>query len=358
MAWVFELIDKKFINFQPIADEKKILIINQINIVNELMKYNELFIEFQRSYEEYLRLVDGSDINNDRDVVLGIKNYLASYKSYIDGMETLISRSFSNEIYEKFKKFQNKTFDENFNYRFIYNLRNYAQHCGSPISSISREINQGTKIELKVDKFLSEHTGMQKIFRKELECHTSDVIDVGIAMDSVYNLIVLMQDSILNLIIDNRKDDFLQSAYGIVLLYNKTAKHNGELCISNDDDINNLRSSKIDDSIVLPLGITPIPYQLAKLILKNISIKFTLEGKSIGQSKNFPQYLKVESIIHIPKFLTGSKFVLYKNIKWVRIIETIDFAYKDGYDRYTAIYVPSGLSIGEYAEIEERLKTT
>jgi hypothetical protein len=64
---VFESIDKTFTNFQQITDEKKELITQQISVVNKLMKYNELFTEFQRAYEEYLDAADGTDTNKAKD---------------------------------------------------------------------------------------------------------------------------------------------------------------------------------------------------------------------------------------------------------------------------------------------------
>jgi len=69
LAWVFESIDKTFTNFQQITDENKELITEKISVVNKLMKYNELFTEFQRAYEEYLNVVDGPDTSKTKDLV-------------------------------------------------------------------------------------------------------------------------------------------------------------------------------------------------------------------------------------------------------------------------------------------------
>ena len=70
LAWVFESIDKTFTNFKQITDEKKELITEQISVVNKLMKYNELFTEFQRVYKEYLNTADGTDTNKTKDLVI------------------------------------------------------------------------------------------------------------------------------------------------------------------------------------------------------------------------------------------------------------------------------------------------
>lgn len=114
MVWVFESIDKTFSNFKQITDEHKDLIAEQISVINKLMKYNELFTEFQRAYEEYLIAADGIDTSKTNDLVRYIKNYLAGYKSYLDGMETVLSRTFDKKIYDSFKKLQSKAYDCDF----------------------------------------------------------------------------------------------------------------------------------------------------------------------------------------------------------------------------------------------------
>lgn len=356
MAWVFESIDKTFTNFQHITVEKKEIIDDQISVVSKLTKYNELFTEFQRSYEEYLNVVNGTDTKNDNDIARYIKNYLGSYKSYIDGMETVLSRSFDNQIYKSFKDLQRKAYDNNFLYRFVYNLRNYAQHCGSPISSIERAINQETKMTLKVDRFLSDHTGMQKGFRKELENFPHDVFDVGAAIKSVNDTIIDMQNSIFNLIIEYEKDGVLKSAYDLMEFYNKNSKGNGVLYIANDSDVEALKTLKRDEHTAVNVKISQVPHQLAKFILESISIEYIFKGRNVGQSKGFPQIFKVKSAIEIPKFMTGDGIVLYNGIRWIKVAESIGFAYKDGYDRYVAIYVPHGLSMSSYNEIGDRFE--
>lgn len=356
MAWVFESINKKFTNFQQITNEKKELINGQISVVNKLMKYNELFTEFKKAYEEYLNAADGTDTSKTKDLVRYIKNFLTSYKGYIDGMETVLSRTFDKQVYESFKEFQRNAYDNNFTYRFIYNLRNYAQHCGSPISNVKRSINEKTVLDLKVDRFLSEHTGMQKNFRKELENYPLDAVDVGVAIKSVFSIIIDMQNSIFNLMIEEEKDGFLKSSYNLIEFYNKNSKYKGILYISDDQDVENLKMLKKDESVRVSINITQIPHQLAEFVLKNISIEYIFKGRNIGQSKAFPVIYKTQTAIEIPKFMTGDMIVSYHGIKWVRVMESIGSAFKDGYDRYAAIYVPNGLSMDLYNGIANRFK--
>lgn len=65
-------------------------------------------------------------------------NYLSAVKTYIDHTETRLSRTYGKESAE-FKLFKSeikKAFDDHFEYKFLYYLRNYAQHCGLPSGAV------------------------------------------------------------------------------------------------------------------------------------------------------------------------------------------------------------------------------
>ena len=73
----------------------------------------------------------------------------------------------------EFKKITNKAFDTSFAYRFLYKLRNYAQHCGSPIEGIvvKRVPNEPDKVEVKLffrTKTLLTEFKWGSIIRREL----------------------------------------------------------------------------------------------------------------------------------------------------------------------------------------------
>lgn len=66
-------------------------------------------------------------------------NYLSSIRTYLDHSQTFLTRKYgqkSNQV-KKFNDLLSFNFDNNFSYRFLYKLRNYAQHCGIPIDTLS-----------------------------------------------------------------------------------------------------------------------------------------------------------------------------------------------------------------------------
>lgn len=66
-----------------------------------------------------------------------ILNFLSSVRTYLDHTETRLKREYgsSSEEYLLFQTETAKAYDEYFEYRFLYKLRNFSQHCGLPAGS-------------------------------------------------------------------------------------------------------------------------------------------------------------------------------------------------------------------------------
>lgn len=66
-------------------------------------------------------------------------NFLTMVKTFIDHVETYLKRIYgeTSPEFEKCKKAQNAVYDRSASYRIMYQLRNYAQHCGLPVQVVS-----------------------------------------------------------------------------------------------------------------------------------------------------------------------------------------------------------------------------
>ncbi len=73
--------------------------------------------------------------NNINRLVL---NFLSAIKTYLDHTETQLKREYdkTSEEFLLFKKLTGELFDNKFSYRFLEDLRDYAQHCGFPTGEI------------------------------------------------------------------------------------------------------------------------------------------------------------------------------------------------------------------------------
>lgn len=68
-----------------------------------------------------------------------IVNWLTSVRLYLDHTETHLKRTYGDSSAEwaSFSRSCAEAYDNHFGYRFVYRFRNYVQHCGLPVSSIT-----------------------------------------------------------------------------------------------------------------------------------------------------------------------------------------------------------------------------
>lgn len=104
-------------------------------------------------------------------------NYLSSAKMFIEHTELTIKKKYGEKS-QQFQEWKIDTaleYDNHFAYRFLYQLRNYTQHSGLPIGSISKQLVENNGEETKVlkisfnrDKLLEDSFNWKKL-RKEIE---------------------------------------------------------------------------------------------------------------------------------------------------------------------------------------------
>lgn len=303
---------------------------------------------------ECLRWFEQKKEVESNEIIRLINNYLSSYKSFNDSWKTYIDRN--KDMQNFYKRSIVEIAEENFEYRFIYNLRNYVQHCNKPVSSIKCSLNNKAKITLSCEKFLKEHNGMQTKFRKELENSNIVELNVDESIRTVYMLLTEIQMKLVNKILNSLDDYFLSASIKVVDFYKKYNTNGGKLGLINSFVVEEITKINSETGNV-NFEIFNIPYDVARMVIKGKFIKFKFTGINIGSSNDFPIQYKLDSPIQMPQFKTRNEFVVSRGIKWVRIIESTGCKYKDGYDRYFSVYVPMGLLMSDYYEIEQKFKT-
>ncbi len=112
----------------------------QISFLNLVLWSFEDYIRFQ---EELLITGIGRSEASLRapelDLNRRLMNFLSAVRTYLDHTETDLKRRFGedSERYTRFEKLTNRLYDSWFSYRFLYKLRNFVQHCGLPLDSLS-----------------------------------------------------------------------------------------------------------------------------------------------------------------------------------------------------------------------------
>jgi hypothetical protein len=117
----------------------------------------QLFFIAEWNYREYCEVIREYSSKNFQElqfllnshiIVLDINrlllNLLSSVRTYLDHTETSIKRrhGHNSQVFLRFKKTCSDHYDSLFSYRFMYKLRNYAQHCGLPIGEFSASVRE------------------------------------------------------------------------------------------------------------------------------------------------------------------------------------------------------------------------
>lgn len=116
------------------------------------MRDQELIIMVRKNYEDFVNLLIPYSIEYTKgsappllpmerlsfEINTRILNFLSSVRTFLDHSETYLKRRYDKdpERFKKFKEACSNAYDNNFSYKFIYHLRNYAQHCGMPVSRL------------------------------------------------------------------------------------------------------------------------------------------------------------------------------------------------------------------------------
>lgn len=143
---------------------KKLLEFESVNDLFSLVESNgsrviDTHRYWLKQYNNRKSLMDGPDLTNVRmDMNRTMLNFLSMVKTFSDHVETYLKRNYgeTSSPAKTFKAAQSAVYDKSPSYRIMYQLRNYAQHCGLPIQSISFS-SQSTQMygTIYTDKFLA-----------------------------------------------------------------------------------------------------------------------------------------------------------------------------------------------------------
>jgi len=172
----------EFIEFTMV--KSKVLFDNSLSISGDKESYNQHYLNLNRI----------------------LLNYLSSFRTLLDHVETIIKRKYGKASNQT-SQFQEQTsylFDNYFAYRFMYKLRNYAQHCGLPIDEFSISATKISdnkfKTEYKVDfdsvTLLSKFKEWGKVKNDLINIKTISIFpildEMKLTIDLLWNRVVLI----------------------------------------------------------------------------------------------------------------------------------------------------------------------
>jgi hypothetical protein len=123
------------------------------------------------------------DLNLNRCLL----NLLSAIRSYLDYVETKRKYGDASSSITRFKKSCSDAYDNSFSYRFLYRFRNYAQHCGLPLTRAfsnaettehgSESVHRSLEVGIHRDELLAAKFNLGKL--KTEFANQPSVIDVG-----------------------------------------------------------------------------------------------------------------------------------------------------------------------------------
>jgi len=121
-------------------------------------------------------------------------NVLMLFRTYLDHTESELKRRYTEDS-DRFRQFQQATaneYDNHFAYRFMYKLRNYAQHFDMPINGFSmfsemidsqdgsKGMQRGLKVEMSRDTLLESGFAWSVTVKQDIEkqVDTFDIVPI------------------------------------------------------------------------------------------------------------------------------------------------------------------------------------
>lgn len=125
---------------------------------------NTYFIEFKNNSSMNWVRMERMLINTNRVLL----NFLSSFRTLLDHMEYILKKDYGNESgeFKKFKKVCSEQYDNYFSYRFLYKLRNYTQHCGMPVGSLTIDSKVSNIESKKVEDYLAVYFDRDTLLNK------------------------------------------------------------------------------------------------------------------------------------------------------------------------------------------------
>lgn len=133
--------------------------LNYYEYVNLLKRYLQEYTENPRTIN--MRVMYFS-INRH------IFNYLSSIRMFLDHNEYKLKKRYGSDSLrvERFKKTCSQVYDTSFSYRFLYKLRDYAQHCGMPLGNLELVAKEASLAPRGIHRSLSVQFDRDALLRK------------------------------------------------------------------------------------------------------------------------------------------------------------------------------------------------
>lgn len=304
---------------------------DKVNIIDkDVTIYQELEVAYNKFQE---KILENKPYKHELTDV--VRNFASTYGVTLAKWEKTgnrLRKKGDNRIIDYYNKITKETYDNSYEYRFMYNFRHYTQHGGTPFNSIQKSRKNSSLLYLNKQYFIDEYSGMQADLKKDLRKNNREELQINSAIEKSYKDIVNINNLMATKVIELEGDKFgvLRSSIYIVNLRNNYCHNNGFLILMENGSEGEITSGKpiVFDS--KRMRILPLSYAYF-LVQSSLAIS-ELEGNGYDSSITMP-YVENGTIYK------GKRRVNYEEIEWVRIVEGINVKNKKYYALYGSVLI-------------------
>lgn len=163
----------------------------------QIVKRNLVELTFyMQSQQNEMKTIDAIECNRY------LFNFVDTFYSYINFYE--------KNYKELFKDVKKDIYDTYFEYRFIYNLRNYIIHEDLAILRISKKFWQDrVDVNFEIDNNALSDSSCQKLFKQELKKRSTQMTNLHDILSNFYTILIRLHIAMLTKIWKNLRTDFL-----------------------------------------------------------------------------------------------------------------------------------------------------
>lgn len=287
---------------------------------------------YKKLIESISNLSSQKDMFESRNIQYNLSQYLFEFKKFLDNWETDLSRKFGKKSKElkTLKNAQIEEYEEHMEYRIMYRLRNYDQHCGSIISQITAYIDENENKSFKIlmnRDLLLENFDEWKPPEVEYLKRQPEYIEIR-------KYIFQLQKSIINIYEKTMQihfsRTFLISCAKIIEFANEFDNEDNIRIIENEDEINEEFWNRPTKTLNFVYLMVPICKEILAIYFKNNirSIKIIFYGnKYRDRLKNFG----IETTAAISEKISQSQFINLAGQSMVRLIYNLEITNGDMY---------------------------
>ncbi len=287
---------------------------------------------YKKLIESISSLSSQTDMYESRNIQYNLSQYLFEFKKFLDNWETDLSRKYGKKSKElkTLKNAQSEEYEEHMEYRIMYRLRNYDQHCGSIISQVTAYIdeneNKSFKILMNRDLLLDNFDEWKQPEIEYLK-RQSENIEIRKYIAQLQKSIIAIYEKTMQIHFNRT---FLASCAKIIEFANEFDNEDNIRIIENEEEINEEFWDQPTKTLNFVHLMVPICKEVLAIYFRNNirSIKIIFYGnKYRDRLKNFG----IETNATIAEKISHSQFVNLAGQNMVRLIYTIEITNGDMY---------------------------